>query len=353
MSSIGMDCKNNNSVILLCVAATMLSIAAGPVSGLVLHPGGEPNLAVWTDRPSENVVGRWGSYASCVAIAPNCIITTRHQGGGLSSYVEIAGVRYTISQIWEHETADLRLAKLHGANLGEFVDIYEHTNESGKQVVLAGYGVAAGAPVETAGTTYGYEWDVMSPRTLHMGTNQVENPVSDSNLAGLVSDVLVGDFDGLGEGGSTQYESIAAQHDSGGGWFIKDGGAWKVAALMRAVEPHFEPEHEGEKDYILQESWFRQREHPTVPDADVHDGVRISSYTHWIEDTLPGVLAGDLTGDDQVDGADFSVFARHWGRTDCKSPDWCLGSDNEGDGDVDAFDMAYFGEHWLDNDSGL
>ena len=45
------------------------------------------------------------------------------------------------------------------------------------------------------------------------------------------------EFDGLGEGDSTDYEAILAKYDSGGGWFIKVGSEWKVAGLTVLKKP--------------------------------------------------------------------------------------------------------------------
>lgn len=342
-----MNCRRCKSNPLLLLGALFVLCAAAPVQAIILHPDGEPNLAAWTDRPPDGIVGRWGSNASCVAIARNCIVTTRHQGGGASTSVQIAGVTYSIAQIWNHPTADLRLVRLFGANLAEFVDPYAKTDESGKGVVIGGYGVGNGPSLETGGIVYGYEWGDSASRALRFATNRIENPVSDSNVAPYISDVVVADFDDLSRNFPTTYECIPAVHDSGGGWFINDNGTWKLAALSRAVEQHYEEGHENDPNYILLESWFRQRSDPVRSDADVFDAVRISSYAQWISETLPEVPPGDLTGDDHVDGADFAVLAGLWQRTDCQAPDWCLAADSEPDGDVDALDLAAFADRWL------
>jgi len=318
-----------------------------PAQAIILHPGAEPNLVTWTDRPADDVVGRWGSNASCVAIARNCVVTTRHQGGGASTSVRIAGVTYSIAQIWNHPTADLRLVRLYGANLAEFVDPYAKTDESSKEAVIGGYGVGNGLSLETGGIVYGYEWGDSASRTLRFATNRIENPVSDSNMPPYISDIVVADFDDPARDFPTTYECIPAVHDSGGGWFINDNGTWKLSALSRAVEQHYEEGHENDPNYILLESWFRQRSNPIRLDADVFDGIRISSYAQWISETLPEVQPGDLTGDDQVDAADLAVFVSFWLTTDCDAPDWCLGADFEPDGDVDAMDFAAFADLWL------
>lgn len=341
-----MKCTAQKSFVYVLVLTAFLFRTAGPAPGVVLHPDGEPNLLTWTDRPADDVVGRWGNIASCVAVSSNCVTTTRHQSSNVS--VEIGGKTYPIAQIWNHSTADLRIVKLYGANLADFVGIYENTKEVGKNVVIGGYGDGGGELLQKQGITYGYQWDSSSNTTLRFGTNKIEYIENDSNLVGLISDIVIADFDGLGEGWSTTYESIPADHDSGSGWFIKVGNRWKVAGLSRAVEIHYEQGHEGDPNYVIyDQSWFRDSNDPNVFHPDYFDAVRLSSYAQWFNDTIPEVLGGDLNGDDYVDFSDFAVFARYWLNTDCHAPDWCLRADFEPDGDVDWEDLAEFAYHWL------
>jgi hypothetical protein len=335
------------NLVYVLVLTTFLFWAAGSALGVVLHPDGEPNLVTWTDRPASDVVGRWGNNASCVAVSSNCVITVRHAGGGTSTPVNIGGKTYTIAQIWNHSTADLRLIKLNGANLANFVDIYEDTNEVGKDTIMGGYGKGRGAILQNSGVTYGYQWDTAGNITFRLGTNKIQDTQDDSTLAGYTSDIIIADFDGLGEAEATTYECAVASFDSGGGWFIKVGGVWQVAGLSRAVEVHYQQGHEGDPNFILWESWFRDRDDPNVLAPDYLDAVRLSSYAQWLYNTLPEVLPGDLNGDDYVDFSDFAVFAQFWLTSDCHAPDWCLGADFEPDGDVDWADLAEFSYYWL------
>ena len=325
-----------------CKMVTWLLVGAflfyetGPAFGIVWHPDGEPNLATWIDRPYEDVVGRWGNSASCVAVSSNCVITTQHQGGGVGTQVEIGGKTYAVTEVWNCGTADLRAAKLYGANLIDFVGIYEDTNEISKDIVMGGFGDGRDGLLKTGGVTYGYQWDNSSNTTLRWGTNKIDDTEDDSTLGSLTSDIIIGDFDELNEYDPNDFESAQAEHDSGGGWFIKSDGTWKVAGLSRAVE------HFGE-------SWFRNEFNPSIPDPDYMDAVRVSSYATWISETMPERLPGDLTGDDWVDSADFAVFALHWLDTECEYPDWCAGADCEPDGDVDWNDLACLMDGWLCN----
>lgn len=310
-----------------------------PALGIVWHPDGEPNMTNWMDRPPEEVVGRWGWAASCVAISANCVITTQHQSGGVGSWVEIAGNRYMVSQVYNHNTADLRIAKLYAANLHQFIDIYEDDNEISKGIIMGGYGDGRGDLLQTEGITYGYEWDDSSNTIQRWATNRVEAAyIIDVNSNGhtYTTEALVADFDGLNEGNSTEYEGAIADHDSGSGWFIKSDGSWKLAAISCAVERR-------------DESWFRNKDNPHQPDPDKLYAVRISSYATWISQTMPQYIPGDLTGDDWVDLTDFAVLMQYWSDTTCEFPDWCDGADFEPDGDVDWDDLAFLLDNWLNS----
>ena len=342
-----MKYRVQESLIYGLLAAAFLFCCTRPALGVIWHPDGEPNLIEWTDRPDPNVVGRWGSNASCVAVSSNCVITVRHAGGGVDTSVEIGGNTYVVTEVWNHDTTDLRVAKLYGANLRSFVGLYEDTNEIGKDIVIGGYGDGRGGLLKTGGITYGYEWDNSTNTTLRLGTNKVDDTENDNTLGSLTSDIIIADFDGLGEGNSTVYEGIPAVHDSGSGWFIKVGETWKVAGLSRAVDTHYEQGHFDDPNYILYEAWFRNRADPNILQPDYLDAVRISSYATWILETIPERLPGDLTGDDWVDFADFAVFAQYWQNAECEFPDWCLGADCEPDGDVDWADLAALVDGWL------
>jgi len=313
--------------------AILLFLEAISARGVILHPEGEPNLADWTDRPYDYAVGRWGTNCSCVAVSRNCVISVQHSGTAVVNIV-FDGTAYTAEQIWNHPDADLRLVKLANANLRHFVGLYTDRNEVGQEAVIGGYGKGRGAILQTSGITYGYEWAASSNTTLRWGTNIVESTIEDSNNWGWISDVVTGDFDGLGEGNSTNYEAMVAAYDSGGGLFIKAGNAWQVAGLFRSVNR-------------AGESWFRNKDFPTIPMPDDFDAVRVSSYHQWLSDRIPEVLQGDLNGNDFVDFTDFAVFAQYYLNTDCQEPDWCLGTDCEPDGDVDLDDLAFLLDEWL------
>ena len=311
---------------------------------------------MWTDRPDSNVVGRWSSNATFVVVAPNWIVTTRHQITSPST-VNIGGVSYTCHYKTEWTggpsgNADIRLVRLtttggDNPQLAHYAAPYTGTNEVTQEMVLGGYGNGRGAVLQTGGTTYGYEWDNSANTTLRLGTNSIEDTEVASTIGSLTSDIIIADFDGLNEGQSTIYESTVADHDSGGGWFLPDGGEWKLAGLSRTVDVHYEPGHQGDPDYILFEAWFRERENPQIEQPDHLEAVRVSSYAEWILQTIN--VDGDLTGDDWVDFADFAALAEYWQSDQCAAQnDWCEGADFEPPyGVVDYRDLDYLAQRWL------
>lgn len=100
--------------------------------------------------------------------------------------------------------------------------------EDGEGLVMTGYGDGRGATVTLSGVTKGWLENV-ADRKARWGRNIVDGVTTSSQ--GLL---LYCDFDGtLG-----QSECQAANKDSGGGWFIKDGGIWKIAGINFAVDSY-------------------------------------------------------------------------------------------------------------------
>ena len=297
-----------------------------------MHPDGEP-AASWTARPDPNTLGRWSGNASCVAIAPNYIITTRHQGGGLNSIVEISGVSYSIDSIVNHPSADLRVVKLRNARLGAYVELFDDTGEDGSEVVIGGFGDGRDSLLETDGVTYGYMWDDSSNTTMRWGTNIVDGDMENAPAGPYESDLIFAHFN---DPGATAYECATADHDSGGGWFIRTGNEWKLAGLNRAVEH-------------LDQSWFRD---PADPLEDAHpdyiDAVRISSYAPWIQQQIISdcqeFAAGDINNDCAVDINDIIELAQQWLSDNCApANNHCQQADTNHNGNVDLSDFAIVG----------
>ncbi len=331
----------------------MLCALSAPAFALILHPNGEPD-GTWTDRPNDLVVGRW-SWNSCfVVIAPNWILTTRHQNTNPSA-VTIDGVSYNCNYNSQWiggplGNSDIQVVRLTTAtnenpNLTNFAEIYTNTDEIDRDIVIGGHGNGRGDALTTGGTVYGYTWDYASGNSspLRWGTNTIDD--TDTTTTSYISDIVIAHFDKL-TADPDDYQCINAIYGSGGGWFIFDDSQWKAAGIVRAIEAH------GDNWPSNAESWFRDPEFPvSTAHPDYFDAVRVSSYASWIDAiiTCNGDQPGDVNDDCIVNFADLILLASEWSRDDCDgSNNDCNGADtNPADGYVDMIDFARIAADWL------
>lgn len=243
-----------------------LSLIVGvtsPVFGIVLHYDAIPDT-----RPSDDFIARWGTYASAVVVAPNYVVTTNHQGGGVGTSITVAGSTYMVAEVITSVT-DMRIARITNpdgtpANLSTYVQI--GTDPSAyirwQEVYIGGFGKGRGDDLTTDGTVYGYQWTSSKNLTYTWGTNTIDK------ADGIW---LYADFDALTAVGATTYESAAASGDSGGGWIIRDPGTgeWVLVGLTQGVERSAE-------------SWFLNESNPSLPDADRIYAIDIRPYGDWI-----------------------------------------------------------------------
>ncbi len=185
------------------------------------------------DFPDPNIVGKYGNNASCVAISPNCILTTCHQG--TSTKVYFNNVEYNI--IKEHRInpyVDLRICKIDG-KLDSYVRIYSDCNEVGLTFYMAGYGKSSNDSINESC----YTWEPNNK--LIFGQDTVTN----NNNSTLASRFVT---------------SAMTQGDSGGPWLIEKEGKWYVIGLNQSVQRY------GKSclgDYMC--------------------AVRVSSFSKWIK----------------------------------------------------------------------
>lgn len=262
----------------------ILLVACSISSAIVLHPDGDPNLSVWTDRPSNFVVGRWSTNASCVAIAPDLILSVKHQGGDIGTDIVLGSTTYKVSQL-VNLSVDLRVARITtqagtAANLTEYAPLHTGTNETGNAIVLGGFGKGRNITLANGGIPYGYTWKNESNLTRRWGTNNIDWLANLDTPYGA-TDLLQADFDDLASNiqkslrsfaNSSVYEAIPAEYDSGGGWFIKNSvtGQWHLAGITAYLANS------------RAESWFRSSTDPIQLMPDIFYGIRISSYDDQI-----------------------------------------------------------------------
>jgi len=314
-------------IVATTAALLILAACGSSARAIVLHDDDEIPQA---QRPHDNVVGAWSANASCVVIGPSMVLTTTHQN--TLSTVAIGGVTYTATVPagfvgGSAGTADIRIAELslngEPADLGYWVDPYTD-NATGETVVLGGYGKGRGSTLTTAGgDPYGYGWTGANT-TLRWGRNVVTQQVPGTIRAG---------FDGPGAGDAVDYEAAAALYDSGGGWFIEEGGNWYVAGLTTGAE------HAS-----LFQSWFATST-TAAPDPDRLEAVRVQSHASWIADKMALTMPtpGDADRDGDVDYDDLVLLASGYGAM--ADAGWSLGN-FDGDGDVDLVDLGIMAEYY-------
>lgn len=251
------------------------------VAAVVVHTGDDAGVPA-AERPPAAVVGRWGTNASAVAIGPNHILTTRHQGGGVGTAVVFGGTSYTVAEVIPIGNADLRVARIISpVSLTQWVGLYTGTNEVGQTAVVGGYGQGRGSDLTDATGTYGYTWDGSGNTTQRFGRNQIDATGTATATAEdpYTSVVIEADFDPREQLTSVPFEAALAEFDSGGGLFLLDGGVWKVAGINRGAE------HLGR-------SIFRANlgdvDIPGGRDGpDLVDAVRVSAYASQIAAAVP------------------------------------------------------------------
>jgi len=311
------------------------------VWGIVLHTLDDPNDPTFGQpavHPEPSVLGRWGINASCVAISPNYIITTRHQGGGVNSTVTFGGIEYKVAEVFVSGNADLRIARIETpngqpANLASsnYVSIYTSTSEFNKSVVLGGFGKGRGGELTGEGAPYGYSWSGEGNSTFRWGANRIDGTATvsaqDPSNPSITytSYSLKADFDAPGAATAVACEAILAVHDSGGGWFIQDEtDHWTLAAINA---------------YVTRQNQAWYDDPSTSPtDPDTMYGIRISSYAGWILDTAKSfaIPAGDANWDGGVNVGDLGVLAANYGGTNKKWQD----GDFNADGIVNVGDLG-------------
>ncbi len=244
-----------------------LLVAATNASALVLHEDRLP-----ADRPPDGVLGWWGGACTCVAIDPDWVVASVHQGGGVGTTVTIEGTSYVVAENYESDH-DVRLARLETpdgqpAGLDHFVELsWDSAGAVGRDMVLGGFGRGRGTALSEGGQVYGYTWSGAANRTLPWGTNTVHS---------TFGNWLYADFSPPGGPGATSEEAALAAGDSGGGWFVRDSGTgpWQLVGVSVGVT------RSGE-------SWFDP--------PDFIEAVRTDLVADWIVQTIAQAESNDVT----------------------------------------------------------
>lgn len=190
--------------------------------------------------------GLWGSFLG-TPIAPQHFITAEHVGGAVGDLFAFQGVEYRTSALFDDPDSDLRIWRING-RFPLWAEVYTTNDEVGKDVMVFGRGTQKGDEVTVnrpnGPALRGWRWGVADGRQ-RWGQNQVGSIVT--NGVGQI-----GGGNGVGEqlkmpfnAGAGAEEATLSEGDSGGGVFIKDDSAWKLAGINFAVDGPYNTTNTG------------------------------------------------------------------------------------------------------------
>ncbi|HDZ21693.1 hypothetical protein LCGC14_0698180 [marine sediment metagenome] len=300
------------AVIALCVAlwasAAMAVVEGETDTSPFTQSGGDWEGMNWDYVGSVNV-------GSAVAVGRRFMLTNRHFTTLPGHTVTVEGVDYTVEEAIDApaflgELPDLRLLKL-TTPLPGYYSLYDGVFDGpNKDLIVVGTGYS-GTINEIDST---WTWSTSTSREKRWGTNEFTKFVWKTS-GDLKSFVIQVDFNF----GDTAFEAGIAAGDSGGGYFFKDGGEWKLAAL---------PAYVGN----LSGSW---------PPYNISYGITMFLYADWIRETA--VIPGDFNDDGFVNADDIDVLCDNLGDGDL---------DLDGDADADEDDLIYLIENLVELQDG-
>lgn len=214
-------------------------LASMPAGALIFRDGGSPAANTETAPTGQFANSGWqhavrlGSFQGTI-ISPKHFITATHLGTAqtmvtqnafingvedrlyhIRSYHQIAGTDLRVVEIWE--------------TFDDYAELYTASDEATQEMTIFGNGFGEGA----AFAGQGWRWGGEQTRLLRWGRNVIDGftDTSTDNDPGL-GELLFFTFDDL----QNQDEAMATGGDSGGGWFIRDGNEWKLAAVSFGVD---------------------------------------------------------------------------------------------------------------------
>lgn len=220
-----------------CLGLSSFLLTAGPLCGLIFLDGVSPPANTETAPTGPLAGSGWELQLNYInyhatMISPKHVITARHLGASrqiltrpemfgvsqLETYaikggrILIGDTDFSIFEVWE--------------TLPGYAQLYQGSDEAGRELVIHGSGVDRGDEVSGAG----WRWGAGDSRKSRWGRNVIKGTTTSEG-----NDFLYFSFDNL----PGQDEVMATGGDSGGGWFIQEGGIWKLAAVSFSVDSFY------------------------------------------------------------------------------------------------------------------
>jgi cysteine-rich repeat protein len=222
----------------LLISLLNLLLASTSMAVIIDSATGTENTTAPPDDPGWLHVARRGA-TTAVYVGNGWVLTASHVGAGT---IRIDGVNYPpvagseLAIIHDGlDVADLVLFRVDPVPPLPQLPIRSSQPAIDDAVVMMGNGRNRGAATSftippSLQVHHGYEWDTTKNR--RWGSNIVSNAGVDVQIGNTTSRGFATAF--------TRFESDdeghAADGDSGGGVFIKNGGSWELAGIMIAVE---------------------------------------------------------------------------------------------------------------------
>lgn len=178
--------------------------------------------------------GAWGQFSG-TAISRQYFITAGHVGGNVGDAFLLNGKSYTTIATYNDPQTDLQMWRIDGT-FPSWAPLYKSTSEAERGVMIFGRGTARGSEVVVNNELKGWLWGDQDGAQ-SWGKNKLIGSVSSSNDAGdkVGGARIYWKFDRNG----VSHEGQVSSGDSGGGVFLKDGTAWKLAGVNHAAEAEF------------------------------------------------------------------------------------------------------------------
>ena len=272
----------------LLLAVAMVAAAALPVSAMTiradrlqkayLNLGAQPEYA--SVGKIDEMIGSFSSIGSGTLIAPDWVLTAAHMADDATAIsFTIGGLKYDAAEWFVHPSwtgnllagYDIGLVKLAAPAAGVVPAVrYEGAEEFGAVGTMVGYGLTG------TGRTGAKTFDGQK----RGGRNMIDFY---AGAAAESARVLLVDFDNPGNRRDNRFgsdvpldlEGLIAPGDSGGGLFIGDGAAARLAGLTSYVRAF---DGKNDSDY-----------------GDTAAFTRVSAFASWIDETMQSCLV-DVAG---------------------------------------------------------